>query len=199
MTAKARQKKVFIGVDIQNDFANADGALYVKNENIGEKINDFLIDTEGDYDRVIFTRDFHPRGHVSFASEGKGGIWPDHCINGTPGAEIVDDIAPGLINIIVNKGQDANYDSYSGIKDDNGRLTGLDKLLDKDTDVYVTGLAFDYCVKFTAIDLVPYVKRVIVVKPLTASVDPSKDEENIKELTDKGVIVLENTTTFFEE
>lgn len=193
------RKNVFIGVDIQNDFANKTGALYVKNKNIGEEVNNYLIDTEGDFEKVIFTKDFHPRGHVSFKSEGEGGIWPDHCIAGTTGAEIVDEIAPGLINIIVNKGQDAYYDSYSGIKDDNGKLTGLDKLLDKDTDVYVAGLAFDYCVKFTAIDCVPYAKRVIVVKPLTASVDPARDAENIKEMVDKGVIVLENTTDFMEE
>jgi len=82
-------------------------------------------------------------------------------------------------------------DSYSGIKDNDGEsYTGLHCLLNKKIDVVIAGYCFDFCVKATAIDCVEYCKSVTVIKGLSPSVDPSKDEETIKELEAKGVKVV---------
>lgn len=160
-------KKALIIVDVQNDFCPG-GALAVPDGHlVVPVIND--LQTSGNYELIVATQDWHPKGHGSFASshEGKspgdivrlGGLpqilWPDHCVQYTPGAEFVSTLNTEKVQKIVQKGTDPGIDSYSGLYD-NGheKSTGLGDYLKEQgvEDVHVAGLATDYCVKFTAID-----------------------------------------------
>lgn len=154
-------------VDIQNDFLPG-GALAVAE---GDQVIPFANASIPKYDFVVATQDWHPEDHQSFASQHPGHsvgdivevaglqqiLWPDHCIQGTAGAELADGLAKANINAIVPKGTHRELDSYSGFFDNAHRQpTGLkDVLVDAEIkEVHVMGLATDYCVKFTALDAV---------------------------------------------
>jgi len=133
-------------VDFQNDFARPDGALSVPaGDEIAERIN--ALARSGDYDIVLATRDWHPRDHGSFTAQ--GGPWPEHCVQGTPGAELHPALDRKLVDAVVDAGQDQDKEGYSGFEE-----TQLEELLrERGIDhVTVVGLATDYCVKHTALD-----------------------------------------------
>ena len=135
--------KALILVDIQNDFLPG-GALAVPNGNEIIPIANRLMQA---FEIVIATQDWHPANHDSFTT------WPPHCIQGTPGAELA--INPAKITAIIQKGTDPAIDSYSGFFDNEHRKsTDLQKILKNHnvTELYIMGLATDYCVKFTALD-----------------------------------------------
>lgn len=157
--------KALILVDIQNDFLPK-GALAVPD---GDKIIPIVNRLQTMFPLVVATQDWHPSNHGSFAANHPGRsafeqiqlnglpqtLWPVHCVQNTRGAEL----APGLnrerITKIFPKGTDAGIDSYSGLFDNGHRKsTGLGDWLKTQgvTDVFVCGLATDYCVKFTALD-----------------------------------------------
>lgn len=158
-------KKALILVDIQNDFIPG-GSLAVAH---GDEVVPVANRMEGKFDLVVATQDWHPANHGSFASNQdshKPGdviqlaglpqvLWPDHCVQGSHGAEFHRDLDMTKVARVFRKGTDPSIDSYSGFFD-NGhkRATGLgDYLRDEQvTDVYVLGIATDYCVKFTALD-----------------------------------------------
>lgn len=158
-------KKALILVDIQNDFCPG-GALAVRD---GDAIIPLVNRLQPGYDVVAATQDWHPASHKSFASNhpGKkpgdmgelGGqpqvMWPDHCVQGTAGAEFHPLLDMSLVKAVFRKGMDPEVDSYSGLYD-NGRkhTTGLAAWLRGlgVTEVDVVGLATDYCVKWTALD-----------------------------------------------
>lgn len=161
-------KKALIVVDIQNDFCKG-GSLEVPHANeIIPLVNELTKNEMFDY--IIFTKDWHPSNHKSFASQHKdkkefdivdlNGIeqvlWPDHCVQDTPGSEINKDVDLNLPNMyIFKKGMDEGIDSYSGFYDNDGKSsTGLYEFLtEKDvTKTYICGLATDFCAKFTALD-----------------------------------------------
>jgi nicotinamidase/pyrazinamidase len=132
-------------VDFQNDFTPG-GALAVREGDvIAARIN--ALAGSGDYDLVVATRDWHPPDHGSFVAQ--GGPWPEHCVQGTPGAELHPDLDRALVDVVVDKGQDPGTEGYSGFE-----ATGLADLLhERGIDrVTVVGLATDYCVKNTALD-----------------------------------------------
>lgn len=168
--------KALILVDLQNDFLPG-GALAVPD---GDSVIPVANRLRMHFDRVIATKDWHPEGHGSFASSHPGQevgqfvnlggqsqiLWPDHCIEETHGA----DFAPGLetsgIEKIFYKGVDPKVDSYSAFFDNaHLRATGLGDYLRETgvSEVYVLGLATDYCVKFTALDALHLGFRVHVV------------------------------------
>ena len=153
-----RKQKALIVVDIQNDFCPG-GALAVTD---GDKIIPTINDLLTKFDLVIFTKDWHPANHLSFASahEGKDPydsyngdvLWPDHCVENTPGAELHPDLDLTKCQkdfYIFKKGTDINSNGYSAFEN-----TELQEFLDERgvTEVYICGLATDYCVKNTAID-----------------------------------------------
>jgi nicotinamidase/pyrazinamidase len=160
-------KKALIIIDVQNDFCPG-GALAVPDGHLVVPVINELQES-GKYEVIVATQDWHPEGHGSFASshEGKkpgdivrlGGmpqiLWPDHCVQFSPGAEFVSALGTDKIQKIFRKGTDAGIDSYSGLYD-NGhkKSTGLGEFLKEEdvTDVDIAGLATDYCVKFTALD-----------------------------------------------
>jgi nicotinamidase/pyrazinamidase len=132
-------------VDFQNDFAPG-GALAVPHgDEAAERLN--ALAASGDYDLVVATRDWHPPDHGSFTD--RGGIWPEHCVAGTPGAELHPALDRRRVDVVVDKGRDPATEGYSGF--DGTDLAAL--LRERGIDrVTVAGLATDYCVRATALD-----------------------------------------------
>lgn len=157
--------KALIVVDVQNDFCPG-GSLAVNN---GDQVVPFVNRLRDDYPLVVFSQDWHPSDHRSFASNNPGTqvgqviqigeqeqvMWPDHCVQGSQGAEFHPDLAIHPGDPVFHKGELVGVDSYSGFLDNDGRHeTGLEAFLKEKevTEVGVVGLATDYCVKFTVLD-----------------------------------------------
>lgn len=162
-------KKALIIVDIQNDFLPGGALAVARGDETVAVTNQLLARRKGLFDLVVATQDWHPRGHGSFASAYPGRkpgelhrlggldqvLWPDHCVQGSRGAELAPGLDARAIDRVFQKGTDPGIDSYSGFFD-NGHLkaTGLGDFLQAEGvgEVFVLGLATDYCVKFTALD-----------------------------------------------
>lgn len=137
--------RALIAVDVQHDFC-AGGALAVPDgDAVVPRLNELA--RSGDFDLVVATRDWHPRDHGSFTEQ--GGTWPVHCVQGTPGAELHAGLDREAIDVVVDKGQDAGTDGYSGFDG-----TDLAALLREHgvQEVVVAGLATDFCVRATALE-----------------------------------------------
>ncbi len=137
--------RALVIVDFQNDFTPG-GALGVpEGSEIAGRID--ALARSGEYALVVATRDWHPPDHGSFAAQ--GGPWPEHCVQGTPGAELHPALDRALVDVVLDKGQDPATEGYSGFEG-----TGLEALLRERAIDHVTvvGLATDYCVKNTALD-----------------------------------------------
>jgi nicotinamidase/pyrazinamidase len=177
--------RALVIVDYQNDFARPDGALSVPGgEEIAGAINAHA--ASGDYDLVLATRDWHPRDHGSF--EARGGPWPDHCVQGTEGAELHPGLDSGAIDAIVDKGQDPGTDGYSGFD-----ATGLAARLREHgvDDLTIVGLATDYCVLNTARDALRegFTVRVDPAAVRGVDVEPGDSERALEELRAAGARV----------
>ncbi|MDO8545543.1 MAG: bifunctional nicotinamidase/pyrazinamidase [Opitutaceae bacterium] len=157
--------KALILVDIQNDFLPG-GALPVPQ---GDEVIPVANRVQREFELIVATQDWHPANHGSFAAchPGRkpgqmaqlGGLpqilWPTHCVQGTDGAAFAADLETKRIARVFPKGTDPEIDSYSGFFDNGHRkATGLGDFLRGRgvTDVYLLGLATDYCVKATALD-----------------------------------------------
>ena len=159
--------RALVLVDIQNDFLPA-GALPVPR---GDEVVAVANELSGRFGLVVATQDWHPADHGSFAANHAGKkpgdvidlhglrqiLWPVHCVQGTPGASFAPGLDTSRVARVFQKGTDPTTDSYSGFYD-NGhrRATGLgDYLRERGvSEVFVLGLATDYCVNFTALDAV---------------------------------------------
>jgi len=197
--------KALILVDIQNDFVTG-GALAVPE---GEKIIPIVNQLLSHFDLIVATQDFHPADHGSFAANHEGKnigevtdlngldqiLWPVHCVQNTAGAEFVSSLNMDKVIKIFPKGTDKGIDSYSGFYD-NGhkKATGLADYLNEKgvTEVYVTGLATDYCVKFTALDALKCGFKTYLVADATKGVNlqPGDVENAIDEMKEAGVEVI---------
>lgn len=151
--------EALVVVDVQNDFCEG-GALAVAGAHAVVPLVNRLISR---HDHVVLTQDWHPAGHASFASSWEGAepfssmrfpygdqtLWPDHCVQGTPGADFHPDLYVTKAQMIVRKGYHAGIDSYSAFRE-NDRMTrtGLDGYLKARgfTKLVFCGLALDYCV-----------------------------------------------------
>lgn len=196
--------KALLMVDIQNDFLPG-GALEVTD---GDKIIDVVNQLQQLFDLVVATQDWHPRNHMSFASSYPGRnpgdhvrsggtdqiLWPDHCVQGTSGAELSDALDTERVVRVIRKGTDPNVDSYSGFFDNQrNRATGLDDFLKKHGIKFliITGLAADVCVKFTALDALALGYEVYLVEDATKAVGGEKAlQDTVSELSKKGVHVV---------
>ena len=175
---------VLIIVDVQNDFCPG-GSLPVKN---GDKIIDVINKVQTNFQYIVLTQDWHPKDHTSFSSNnpdkeifstkkmyyGDQVIWPPHCIIGTKGAEFHKNLITNKASFIIRKGYRKNIDSYSGFfENDRVTSTGLDGILKslKIRRVFVTGLALDFCVQYTAIDSAKLGYSTYVLKDATLPVD----------------------------
>lgn len=192
-------------IDIQNDFV-AGGTLEVPN---GEQIVPLVNQLAEAFDLVVATQDWHPPTHKSFASNHAakkpfekvtlGGLeqvlWPDHCMQGTSGAEFHPQLQMHRVEAIFRKGMDPEIDSYSGFYD-NGRqkTTGLAGYLKerKVETVYVCGLAGDYCVFYTALDALKEGFETIVIEDATRAIDPGGFEKAKNDIRKTGGKILDS-------
>jgi nicotinamidase/pyrazinamidase len=175
--------RALVIVDFQNDFTPPDGALAVPDgDAIAERVNELA--HSGDFDLVVATRDWHPPDHGSFAE--RGGPWPVHCVADTPGAQLHPALDAAVVDVIVDKGQDAGTEGYSGFE-----RTGLEEMLrERDIDqLTVVGLATDYCVKNTALDALRAGFEVTVDRNAVRGVDVHQgdSERALDELREAGV------------
>jgi nicotinamidase/pyrazinamidase len=166
-------------IDFQNDFTPG-GALAVED---GDKIAEPIQRLSREVDVLVATRDWHPPDHASFVTE--GGPWPVHCVQGTLGAELHASIRDLEIDAIVDVGRERDDEGYSGFeKSDLARI-----LRDRGVDqVYVCGLATDYCVRASAIDACREGFDTTVITDAIRAVDvnPGDGEKAIEEMEEAG-------------
>jgi nicotinamidase/pyrazinamidase len=160
-----REHDVLIVVDVQNDFCPG-GALAVPH---GDEVVPVINHLAAQFRHVVLTQDWHPRGHLSFASSHPGKkpfdtiavaygpqtLWPDHCVQDTPGAAFHHALHIPHAGLVTRKGLDRTIDSYSAFyENDRKTPTGLVVYLRERglTRAILTGLAFDFCVRYSAED-----------------------------------------------
>lgn len=200
--------KALLVVDLQNDFCEG-GALEVPEGSAIVPVVNQLIDS---FDTVIQTQDWHPAGHSSFASSHKGKepydtvemdygtqvLWPDHCVEGSEGAEFHPDLKTNKTQVIIRKGFRREIDSYSTFyENDHETKTGLTGYLQSRgiTDLYTVGLATDFCVKWSILDGIDegFTMHIVIdaVKgiDLDGSLDAAWDE-----MKSKGVHIVESNS-----
>ncbi len=194
-------------VDVQNDFVPG-GALAVSE---GDRVVPVANRLMPHFDLVVATKDWHPADHSSFAGQHPGGhvgdvidleglqqvLWPEHCIEGTVGAEFVVGLDVDGIDRVFEKGTNRAIDSYSGFFDNaHRRATGLGDFLRQRevTEVFVMGLATDYCVKFTALDAVElgFSTHLILDGCRGVNLNPGDVDRAIGELHRAGVRVTDS-------
>lgn len=196
-------KKALIIVDMQNDFLPG-GSLAVPG---GDKIVPVINAIQSEFDLVIATQDWHPKDHASFASNHVAKkimnvieldglqqvLWPDHCIQGTKGAEFTTELDTDRIELIVRKGTDKRVDSYSAFFD-NGRKksTGLAGYLIERAVSHVTicGLAADFCVYYTAMDALALGFQADILLDGTEAIDPTEFKKKTKLFKERGGILI---------
>jgi nicotinamidase/pyrazinamidase len=175
---------VLLVVDVQNDFCS-EGALAVPG---GEEVAPVINSLAARFAHVILTQDWHPSGHHSFASVhagrrpleiidlgyGSQTLWPDHCVQGSPGAAFHPDLEVGGAELILRKGFRRELDSYSAfVENDRRTPTGLAGYLRERglRRLFVAGLAFDFCVRWSARDAKALGFQSLVVEDACRAID----------------------------
>ncbi|MXQ10826.1 nicotinamidase [Microvirga makkahensis] len=179
-----KDSDVLIVVDVQYDFLPG-GALAVPD---GDAVIGPINRLSNVFRNVVLTQDWHPRGHASFASSHPGRqpfgmielaygpqvLWPDHCVQGTAGAEISRDLRVPHAQLIIRKGYNAGIDSYSGFREADRRTsTGLEGYLRERgfRRVFCAGLALDFCVAWTAIDAAAAGFETLLIEDASRAID----------------------------
>jgi nicotinamidase/pyrazinamidase len=188
-------------IDLQNDFCPG-GALAV---NEGHQIIPLVNQLARRFEHVILTQDWHPRGHISFASSHPGTkpfdtievaygtqtLWPDHCVQGTSGAAFHPDLDVPHAALIVRKGFRREIDSYSAfLEDDHKTPTGLASYLRERglKRLFLCGLAYDFCVRYSAIDGTAAGFECLVIEDATRPVAlPGSVEDTNDTFTIQGI------------
>lgn len=195
--------KALLIIDLQNDFLPA-GSLAVPD---GDQIIPIVNDLQSKFDLVVATQDWHPNNHQSFASQYPGKapydmikllgqdqvLWPDHCVQNSQGAAISSALDTASIAAIFRKGTNPQIDSYSGFYDNNKLAsTGLKGyLLERQvTEVFVCGLAADYCVFFTALDALTAGFKTAIISDATKAINEADFALKSKDFITSGGLVL---------
>ena len=177
-------KTALLVIDVQNDFCPAGALAVVGGNEIVPYINKEMVK----YDCVVLTQDWHPKGHSSFATshEGKNPLelikmpygdqvlWPDHCVQGSKGAEFHPDLNIEQANAIIRKGSNPFIDSYSAFfENDRKTSTGLDGYLKsiEIEKISLVGLATDFCVNYSAQDAANLGYKVSVLEKMCRAID----------------------------
>ncbi len=201
-------KKALILVDIQKDFCPG-GALAVPEGDQVVPVANRLVQA---FELVVATQDWHPPGHLSFAANHPGRspgevieleglqqvLWPVHCVQETPGAAFHPDLDLRRVAHVVRKGTHPRFDSYSGFFD-NGRrrATELEAFLraQRVEQLFICGLATDYCVKFTALDAAGLGCRTFVVEDACRGVElkPGDVQRALEEMRSRGVEITHSS------
>ena len=177
-------KTALLVIDVQNDFCPA-GALQVPG---GDEIISHINQEMTKYDYIILTQDWHPKGHSSFATSHNGAnpldviempygdqvLWPDHCVQGSYGAEFHSELNTARANAVIRKGSNPLVDSYSAFfENDRKTPTGLNgyfRSLEIEK-VNLVGLATDFCVNYSAQDAAKLGYKVSVFEKMCRSID----------------------------
>ena len=193
------QNTALVVVDMQYDFINgslacqnADNAIaqtlkFIEKhtkDNGGEEYE--ILDTFP----ILFTRDFHPADHSSFT--GQGGTWPPHCVAGQHGSHIHESLAQYVCEeLTFDKGCDKTAEQYSGFEAQNNAEQSLGEILEllDTTDVYVCGIATEYCVRNTCEDLQKAGFKVHLLSECLAYVDAEGHKKALEEMAQGGIIV----------
>jgi len=205
----AGKRRAAIVTDVQGCFATwkhgslavpGSDELYVRSVEAATR----LLRSEGFF--VLATQDWHPPDHISFAKNHPGKepfdtieingrtqvLWPSHCVQGTDDARLLVD--ESLFAAVIRKAQNPLFDSYSAVQDDSGEKTGLEATLREKgiVSVVIYGIALDYCVRATAIDLVHAGFKTAVVESLCRGVSPETSVQAITQMREEGVNVVQD-------
>jgi|SRR5215471_10593241 len=191
--------KALLLIDIQNDFLPG-GALEVPE---GDKIIPVVNELQNYFELVVATQDWHPPDHKSFASNHAGKkpfdvidlnglqqtLWPNHCVQGTAGADFSAELNTNKVEAIFRKGTNPEIDSYSGFYD-NGHLKSTclaDYLRGKKvSEVYITGLCADICVFFTAMDSLQAGLETYIIEEGTCPLKLDDYKRTMRSFKEKG-------------
>ncbi len=198
-------KDALILIDIQNDFCPG-GSLAV---NEGDQIIPIVNQLQKQFDLVIATQDWHPADHISFATNHTNKkigefidvnaspqiLWPVHCAQGTHGADFVEELDMTKVKKVFQKGTNNQIDSYSGFFDnDHKNSTGLGDYLKSEgvENVYIVGLATDYCVKYTVIDAISlgFNTNVVIDACRGVKLNPDDVENAIQDMKKAGAKIV---------
>ncbi|ESO11853.1 hypothetical protein HELRODRAFT_71646 [Helobdella robusta] len=200
-------------IDVQKCFIEGGSLPINGGRQLVPLINEMLHNYKKYFKKVIFSLDFHPANHISFASQhlnksvldhvtlnyDKNGafkfvqtLWPDHCVENTTDSKLADELNFEIDDVTLLKGTDQNIDSYSAFYDV-GRFsqTALHSILTQNNikNVFVVGIATDFCVKFTALDANYLGYTVYVVEDLTRGVSENSVKEALNEMEQDGLFV----------
>lgn len=197
---------VLLAVDVQYDFC-PDGALAVPR---GDEVVPVVNRLARQFRHVVLTQDWHPADHQSFASHHSGHkpfdvievaygsqiLWPDHCVQGTRGAEFRDDLDIPHAELVIRKGFRREVDSYSAfLENDHKTPTGLAGYLRERGlgRVFLAGLAFDFCVRYSAEDAHAHGFEVIVVEDACRGIDVEGSvDETLGQLAELDIPVVKS-------
>ncbi|WP_254474383.1 bifunctional nicotinamidase/pyrazinamidase [Bartonella sp. B1098] len=198
------EKKALLVIDVQNDFLPGGALAVPQGDAILPAINNLI----NHFDHVILTQDWHPQNHCSFAScypekkpydtinldYGPQILWPDHCIQGTQGAEFHLSLRVEKAQLILRKGYDQQMDSYSAfLENDQKTPTGLQVYLKQHgfTKLVICGLATDFCVGFSALHAIQCGFKVSVLLNACAGIDVNESLNTmLKMMNEAGVELL---------
>jgi nicotinamidase/pyrazinamidase len=188
-----RQDDVLLVIDVQRDFCLG-GRLAIAD---GDAVVTAINQLAPGFEHIVLTQDWHPEHHTSFASQhpgkrafdqielsyGQQTLWPNHCVQNSPGADFHPDLSPEVFRraeLVLRKGFRAEIDSYSAfLENDKQTATGLAGYLRERgfQRIFIAGLAYDYCVRFSAVDAVRLGFPAWVIYDACRSVGPASSEE----------------------
>jgi nicotinamidase/pyrazinamidase len=195
--------KTLVIIDVQNDFMTGGPLEVPKSDNIVPVINKIQVF----FDLIVAIQDWHPADHKSFASNHlnkkpfdrivlngvQQTLWPDHCLQGSSGAELHKDIEMNRIAAIFRKGMDPEVDSYSGFYDNNHKSgTGLAGYLNEKgaTEIYFCGLAADICVFYSILDSISEGFRAVLVEDASSPLFPDKFDDIKCKMAQSGAHII---------
>lgn len=179
------KNRALLIVDLQNDFCPGGALAAPAGDQIVGPINQIM----PYFPLIVTTQDWHPENHCSFKEQ--GGLWPSHCVQNTPGAELHPALNQKNIHLRIYKAQSPHRDAYSGFQ---GTTLEQDLKEKKVETVYIAGLTTDYCVKQTALDSLRCGFKTIVLTDLTRAVNfqPGDGEHALETLRKAGAHLLKS-------
>ena len=204
------EQDVLVVIDVQNDFCPG-GALAVAD---GDAVIDPIHRVAAKFDHIVLTQDWHPAGHASFASAHAGKrpfeqielsygmqtLWPDHCVQGSKGAEFHQALHLPRAELILRKGFRPQIDSYSAFfENDRVTPTGLAGYLDERNlnRIFLAGLAYDFCVGYSALDARRLGLSAVILRDACRAIDLNGSVAKIEAEVDRaGVVLIQSAEVF---